>query len=1242
MQSRALRPLLALASIAVLAASCAVDRAPSGLRRTPPGPGARVRYDLAHKPLPDMPLPSDTATWADPTSRTGVRINASLLAPTSMETQARQRFTEMEGWGTFAPISIPFDRDGGSVALDLKNLRQRHIGDDYDFADDAVYVINLATGVPAVLDMGAGSFSYTLRSLDRYWPNDARRSERNLLFETVDESKGGAITPSIFTAADDTDQDGVLDVPNLLDPSACPPPDPVCDNPSDPGASDPACAGTRRARDRCIADNLLTFYERETDTLIMRPLLPLEEMTRYAVVVTERTVDSLGRPVKSPFELVYPASMESSAARVMEVLNDPALKAYYGDLHGTGLSRVAYTWSFTTQPTVDDLKRLRDGLYGGGPFARFRDQFPPAVELARSVGLTAGLGAGATEEPGWEKSEAAATSNCPVDPKTGSVPNLFVVKYDDVKEELRTLVVDGFGLGEGPSTELLLKSFQSIDHMVVGTFRAPFLLEGGPQSTDPNAAFRLNFSTGEGEVHADTVQFWLVVPKETEQHKQPFDVNIYGHGYTANFAEQLLYAGNMAEHGLATIGINAMGHGLHFGEGEALLAKGLLGAACIAPFFDAVTSSRARDLNGDGEPDSGGDFWSSYLFHTRDGVRQSVLDHIQLVRILRSFGAGGSMLCRDAEGGWDQPATKKCDLDGDGDPEVAGDFNADGTPDVGGPAAKFGTWGESLGGILSAIHGAVDPFVTTAVPGSGGGGLADIGVRSFQGGVVEAVLLRMWGPLVVSVPASERSSCSESESEKCTVCAADQVSLRWVAPDVNGTGEVEIGCFAPGVLKNTTAFVVNRTNNELRCAGVGDDERMRVGVPSSAGDWIQISFYESKDAVKSYATCEPTIPVGTLPKIDVTAWGKGRFSQGAENAAGTATCASASCTAFQGYFFGEGEQLVAPADGLGQIRQTPELRRFLTLAQAALDPGDPVSFAPYYAIKPMTDPSGKEIAPHAVLTLNTIGDMNVPVSAGIAFGRATGALPFFRPDQAEAFPHYANYATPAALYEELGRRTPNQALIESHVIEAITDLARHGAGPFCPNSSNADPPDATFSTESGEQKACFPECPANACYAGMTCDMATGKCVPKPLGTEVCEEALFDADDVDEGKDRYWEQRSPVPHRLARFSRAATPETLSDVWQPRLLGQPMSPDGGYSPSPRNPLTALLNAYVVPQGTHTFVNGDPCQSFDHGTYLTNLTARFFMTSGSDLYYLSHPSSHHCLEGDVAACGYLTPP
>jgi hypothetical protein len=184
-------------------------------------------------------------------------------------------------------------------------------------------------------------------------------------------------------------------------------------------------------------------------------------------------------------------------------------------------------------------------------------------------------------------------------------------------------------------------------------------------------------------------------------------------------------------------------------------------------------------------------------------------------------------------------------------------------------------------------------------------------------------------------------------------------------------------------------------------------------------------------------------------------------------------------------------------------------------------------------------------------------------------------------------------------------------------------------------------------TVGGEQRACFPEGCTNeteskgstrVCYDGTQCDFAVGKCVPNPLGLERCEEALFDADDLDEGTARYFEQNAKAPHRLARYTEAASPATLDVVWQPRLKGVPFGPDGTWTPSPARPLTALLDAYIVPDGVHTFVNGEPCQSYDAGNYLTNLTARFFQTGGTDLYYLSHPATHLCLTEGPAVCGY----
>lgn len=1241
MLRRTLRPALAAASIAALASSCVMDQATPGLRRTPTGPGATVRFDLAHKPLPDIPLPNDTATWPDPTSRTGLRINASLIAPTSIEQQARDRFSRMEGWGTFAPITVGFDvdrtqegyADYDGPALDLADLRLRQIGDDYEFADDAVYLVNLTTGVPVPIDLGAGNFNDTLKKLDKYWPNDTRASERNVLFETIDETKGGKITPDTFQPADDTDFDGTLDRPNLDDPAACPGPDPVCDNPKDPAYGDQACLDARRARDRCIADHLLLGYERETDTLILRPILPLDEMTRYAVVVTDRTRDGKGNAVKSPFDYVYHVSQEPTARRVKEIIDDGKLAAYFGDIAGSGLDHVAFTWSFTTQPTVSDMLALRDGLYGQGPFARWGEQYPPRLSLSRAVGLVAGVTTGDNVDPDGWRTDAACAS------KAG---NVFMVKYQDIKEQMRILLTQGFGIDQGPGAEQLLRVFESVDHMLVATFKSPFLLEGGPKGTDPNASFNLNFQTGKGEEADDTVQVWMIVPKETAQFKQPFNVNIYGHGYTGNFAEGLFYAGNMAQHGLATVGINAMGHGFVIDDTFTQnIAKTLLGQACVGPFYDAITAGRARDLNGDGVPDSGGDFWSSYLFHTRDGVRQSVLDQIQLVRIMRAFGTkDGQMLC-GKDGAWTKDATDPCDNNGDGKADVAGDFDGDGVPDLGGPDATYGTWGESLGGILSGIHGAIDPYVTAAVPGSGGGGLTDIGSRSFQGGVVEAVLLRIWGPLLVTVPAEERGACnpSSSEHDHCTVCEPGQISLRWVMPDLNDTGELEIGCYAKDELVGTTVIVNNLDNGEVKCASIGDDGRMRVGLPASIGDAVRLDVFDGMNQVKSYATCEPTLAEGTKAKLTIDTYGAGAYPMGTANEVESDTCGGDTCGRFQGRFYPEGAALVAPAEGFGEIRQTPPLRRFLQLAQMALDPGDPASFAPYYSIKPMTDPAGKVIPPHAVLTLNTIGDMNVPLNAGIAFARATGALPFFRPDQVARYPEYADYATPDDLYRAFGDKTPNQVLIDNHVIEGIPALARHPAGEACAKSQNAKNPDATFTAADGTALACFPTgCKAaDNCYSDTHCDKTLDRCVPNALGQQTCDEALYDADDLDEGTLRYYEQNAPIPLRLARVAAPATPATLDAVWEPRRKGQPLTSDLGWTPSKR-PLTALLDAYLVPQGVHGFASGEPCQGFDHGTYLTNLTARFFMTGGADLYYLSHPATHRCLE-DVATCGYL---
>ena len=206
----------------VALAACSIDSAPDRLGATPAGDGSRVRFDLYAEPLPDIPLPNDVASWPDPTSRTGVRINAALAAPTSMERIAREKLSRMEGWGTFQPITIAFDPAGdlaGRAAIDLSAVSRRHQHDDYDFVDDAVYLVDLETGVPVPLDLGEGAFNPILKNLGRYWRNDARANEENILFETYDEAAGKV--DATYSPALDTDFDGVLDRPNLADGSTC-------------------------------------------------------------------------------------------------------------------------------------------------------------------------------------------------------------------------------------------------------------------------------------------------------------------------------------------------------------------------------------------------------------------------------------------------------------------------------------------------------------------------------------------------------------------------------------------------------------------------------------------------------------------------------------------------------------------------------------------------------------------------------------------------------------------------------------------------------------------------------------------------------------------------------------------------------------------------------------------------------------------------------------------------------------
>ena len=1223
MKQISVRTSLALA-ICCATLGCSIDEVPEGIGKTPGGESATVKWDLYHKPLPDIPFPNDQAMWPDPTSRTGMRVNASIVAPTSIEETARRKFDELEGFGTYAPITVGFAKrkaNPAQPAIDLSNLSARHQGDDYELADDAVYIVNLETGVPALVDLGEGAFQYVVKEKHKYWRNDTRRLEQNLMWDTADETIDPATGKRRPTALVngipsykpkwDTDFDGVLDLPNFKNIDACPTQVDV-----------ELGTVTERDRDRCVTDNLLSYYERETDTLIMRPLVPLLEKTQYAVVITDRVVDcgtdpskcSGGEPVRSPFDFKYHPAQEEAMARLKAHLSSADLASYYGDIGGTGFKHVAFAWTFTTQPVQEDLVLIRDGLYGKGPLSRLAKDFPAHTELARAAGQVdlEILADSDWEEPaGWES-----------DPKCQkTIKNFHIVNFETVKSTLRELAKQAFDF-DGPTLDTLIASFDSISHIAIGEFDSPFFISGGPKGKDPNASFDMDFRTGEGKIYRDRVQFLIVVPKTTATKKQPFPVAYYGHGYTSSSLEVLGFAGHFAAQGIASVGMNATFHGLELGETELQLAKNLFSSACEGPFASALLTGRARDLDGNGTKDSGGDYWTSYLFHTRDVVRQSAVDLVQLFRVLKGFD--GTHLARHTK----DPHSGRLlqDYNADGEPnDLAGDFDGDGTPDVGGPKSEFYAWGQSLGGILAPFVAALDPNVGASDPTSGAAGLLDVGARTFQGGAFEGIYLRNFGPLVTGVPAKE---FYDAGKEKETKCSASQISLRFVLIDVNDDREVEFGCAekAPYTPEGGTVMVSNGRNGEVRCGRIDTEGRFRIGIPTSIGDKLEVQMYDVVDAVDSYhpeTGCNITADATRRIEL-VNTWGEGVIPQGGvDPLSGKEVCsAEGGCSKFQNKYYGAGSALVAPAEGFGHIRQTPSLRRFMNLASNIVDPGDPVNFAPYYALRPMLDPNGEVMPPKGMLNIVTVGDMNVPLNSGIAIGRAAGAVPFLRPDAADRYPAYVDYVTPSALFAALDGVTPNRALIDAHVIEGVSRLAREAPADLTSCRPNELPVTV-------QDVVCHPNCTetdTKSCLGGQTC--VSGRCVGKPISEDDCAQSLYDIDVLDEGLSLYGEREATVPLRTGRIAMPATPASINAVWEPRLKGVPYSADASAWGANKR-ILAQLQAYIEPRGVHGFEPSNPCDNWDSGQYMTNLIGRFFNSSGSDAYYLSHPSSHHCL-------------
>ncbi|HIA05075.1 MAG TPA: hypothetical protein EYN66_24795 [Myxococcales bacterium] len=898
--------------------SACLAEAPEGVKAIDSA-ATTVKMDFFHRPLPEIPLPNDIATRYDSSSPTLRRVNASMVAHTEMEIRVRQLVDELDGWGVFMPIFIPF-----TGPLDINSILAGHRDEDYRLDNDVIYLVNIdrdsdSFGTFMHLDMGNGNYPTVLEDMNRYWANDPRGWTNNLMFEETDEdiNKNGVLDPG-----EDTDADGILDVSNYL-----------------PGHSPEKDDLAGRA------DALMSFYERETNTIIVRPMIPLDERTTYAVVVTKRLKDEAGNPVGSP----YPFINHNAQTLALEPLNT-VLKPV-----GLSTQDVAFAWTFTTQSIQSNWQSIRDGLYKHGIQAHLGEEYPAEIagfEPLRDV-----------NHPGFK-----------------NITNPHILPQEDWDPAFQLIAQNFLGAKDGSVfAKKLVSGHQYIDYQVIGYYDSPQLFERwddeGKMISLSDQSWPPDLTTKPAKTRSERIWFHLIVPRKEISARgegKPAPLLVLGHGYGANRFDVPTLGGYLARHGMAIIGIDCISHGIAISQTETQQAIEILNLFGLGPFFDAVVNKgRAFDQNNDGSKNSGGDFWTSYVFHTRDAIRQSALDYMNLIRIIRSF---------DGTRRW------KHDLNGDGESELAGDFDGDGVIDVGGDAF-IGMFGASLGGIMSSVVSALEPEISVTVPIASGGALLDIGARSFQGGVPEAVILRMMGPLYLGTQTPDD----------------EQMRISTIVPNVNSAQELNMAAVG-GVQAGDFVVVENLRNGVRGCSYVADDNgtlRWRAAADSNNRDPVRILFYEGDAMLLGSKDCETKAGVSPRKILD-------SFEQDVW---------------WQGQLINRFTPLHTLAEGLGIKRVTPRMRRFLAIGQMVLDNGDPAVFGPGLGKKPVVYAGTGQKTGANALVVTTVGDMNVPANGGITQSRAAGFIDYLNPDP--------RYGKPA-----------NQVLIDTYTAEAVHTLKR--------------------------------------------------------------------------------------------------------------------------------------------------------------------------------------------------------
>ena len=376
-------------------------------------------------------------------------------------------------------------------------------------------------------------------------------------------------------------------------------------------------------------------WDPASNTLYAESDALLDQHARYALVVTRGVRDAAGDPVEVGAFATFRHDLNFGQT------DDPILKDYrkalLDALHDVGVpeSSIVTMSVFSTQSATAVLEKIRaqigaavpapaDFLLAGGPT-------PTTFPVSTVAGIV------------WNQQRTTGPGLTPV-------PVLAAVALSAIPG-VGTL---SFGRFSSPDYEMPAKFIPAI-----GT------------------------KTGVPVVQAtNTVYFNLFLP-EGPPPAGGWPVAIFGHGFgDSKNNSPFVVAEVMAQHGIATIAIDVVGHGRGPNSTLTILRTAANGGPITFP-----TGGRGIDQNGDGTIDTTEGSSAAPprgIIGSRDGLRQTVVDLMQLTRVIETGGIPG--------------------------------LNP----------SRIYYFGQSFGGIYGTIFLAVEPNVRLGVPNVAGGSVIEI------------------------------------------------------------------------------------------------------------------------------------------------------------------------------------------------------------------------------------------------------------------------------------------------------------------------------------------------------------------------------------------------------------------------------------------------------------------------------------------------------------------------------------